>query len=415
MKFRSLAIVALVLAFAAPVGAQTAGAKIDQALALVEAVRCVSDTCAINKKNILTRLASLKTQIPLETEPQPLPPTYITQAEFTAAIAELAARIAKLEAVPVPAPIPVPVPVPVPAEVCGNAIDDDKDGQVDEGCIVLPPPSTEAHAYFDALCKTAGAVCYPLRTDAEIDRWRFGVGTYPVKVRIDAAAQAARWQWVKDDLSAENLRLPIHLARPATGSSKLLIISDHRWDDGWFAEFMRTPTERLDGWKWLQVTANTAEGVTRQRVWFEPQMRWIGFDTGILSYFGVRPYFAVRPPTTEGPSTPLCGKNFGESLGPMLACFKAKSNTWTRVWIEIELKAGDAFASTSMWMADETQEPVAIIRNAETISYGLHTEFWFEYNTSSETRVGGPMAAWGRNVIILKDADAASLLVKPVK
>jgi hypothetical protein len=138
--------------------------KVDQAIALVKSVGGLTDTGLTNQKNILTRLETLKGQFIVveptpDPEPPPPPPVYVTQTTFDAALAEITARIAKLEAAPTPTPTPeptptpTPTPVPPPAEVCGNGIDDDKDGQIDEGCTVIPPPppSGEAHTYFDNL------------------------------------------------------------------------------------------------------------------------------------------------------------------------------------------------------------------------------------------------------------------------
>jgi hypothetical protein len=137
--------------------------KIDQAIALVKGIGGLTDTGETNRNNILTRLETLKGQfVVVEPTPDPIPPppppVYVTQATFDAALAEITARVAKLEAgtptpEPTPEPTPTPTPIPPPAEVCGNGIDDDKDGQVDEGCTVIPPPpaSTEAHAYFENL------------------------------------------------------------------------------------------------------------------------------------------------------------------------------------------------------------------------------------------------------------------------
>lgn len=276
---------------------------------------------------------------------------------------------------------------------------------------------TNAHAYFDALVRRADCqAAYSLRDQGQIDRFKFG--SYPVRVRYDATLDAAKWQWGINDLNAENIRVPISLIRPTSGSSKLLIISDHYWDAGWFTEWMETPNKRLDGWKWLQVTDNIHPGSTRQRVWFEPQMRWIGRDPGVLSYFGARGYTNPRPPTVKGgTSVILNGHNYlADTIGPMLNEFMAKPNTWTRIFIEIEQRAGDDYASVSMWMADESQNPVAILLNAEVQSAGLNTEFWLEYNTSREVRTGGPMVAAARNVVVLKDvADPRAVFAKPVR
>jgi hypothetical protein len=134
--------------------------KLDQAIALVKSVSGLTETGETNRKNILTRLETLKGQfVVVEPTPDPVPPppppVYVTQSTFDAALAEITARLAKLEAgTPTPEPTPTPTPTPIPpAEVCGNGIDDDKDGQIDEGCAVIPPPpySTERNAYYDYL------------------------------------------------------------------------------------------------------------------------------------------------------------------------------------------------------------------------------------------------------------------------
>ncbi len=287
-----------------------------------------------------------------------------------------------------------------------------------------PPPSGGAgNDYFNALITRSDLhTAYALRTQAEIDRYKFGL--YAVKVNYDASADAAKWSWGTNDLNAEQMRLPIALSRPATGSHKLLIISDHWWDEAWLTEWWYTREDgvltRLEGWKWLQVTDNFRDVAvpTHQGIWFEPQMRWIGWDAPILSWFGARGYSAVNPPTVKGGSgVVICGKNFlGDSLGPMLNCFTARANTWTRAFLEIEQRAGNDYARVSYWMADETQEAMPILLNAELFSGGTNLGFWIEYNTSRPNRVGGPMAAYARNVVVLTDvADPSPLLLRPVR
>jgi hypothetical protein len=69
----------------------------------------------------------------------------------------------------------------------------------------------------------------------------------------------------------------------------------------------------------------------------------------------------------------------------------------------------------SWWMADETQEAMPIVLNANLKIVGPVSQFWFEYNTSAEVRNGGPMQAWARNVIVLRDVDSATTFQKPVK
>jgi len=280
------------------------------------------------------------------------------------------------------------------------------------------------HAFFDELVKRPDClVSYTLRAQAQIDQYKNRTGE--VKVNYDPVMDAAKWSWIKDDESAENIRMPIYLARPASGSSKLLIISDHRWDSSWFTEFKDPRGVSIGGWKWLQVTSSKSETDSKQQIWFEPQMRgladndWMNDSPPVLSLFGARGYFGIEPPTINERVLNPCPRPIDmgdQTLGPMLNCFRAYANTWTRVWIELTMTAGTAYTSISWWMADENQAPVQILKDARMLSYGAHTEFWYEYDTSRAERVGGPMAAWGRNVVILKDvANPSSLLQKPLK
>jgi hypothetical protein len=364
--------------------------KLDQAVSLAQSVVCESDTCKTRQKDVVTRLTNLKFYLPATTPvPPPPPPVYVTQSVFEA----LVARVAKLETA-APAPTPVPVPTPTPTTTP----------------IPQPPPTGGANAYFDALKAGANVQsAYAIRTTEEIAK--YNTGGYPVKVTYDAANDAARWQWnTNDGPSAEQLRFPIALTRPASGTSSLLIVADFKWDTGWMTEF-NTTTGKIDGWKWLQVTDVTSPTGTRPSLWFEPQMRFIGAAPSLLSYFGARAYKGARAPSAIGATT--CGAfRLFDTVTPM-QCFAAKPNTWTRLWLQITETAGQPVATISMWMADETQEPTQVLNAVEIHSDGNHQQFWIEYNSSWDVRAGGPMAAWARNVLVLKDAQP--ILHKPVR
>lgn len=302
----------------------------------------------------------------------------------------------------------------------------------EDDALVAAAASDNPHDYFDTLASRSDCqVAYSLRAEGQIAKYRYG--GYPVKVTYDASMDAARWQWNYNDTSAENLRLPIRLDRPASGTSKLLIVSDHRWDSAWLTEYKDPAGNPIGGWKWMQVTSMTGPGSTRSRIWFEPQMRWIGDMHNVnaivgttrtqpflganpmpLSSFSAREYLGpVAPTTNDGASA--CGIPYGgDTLATIANCFAAYPNTWTRTWIELKATAGQDYTEISWWMADENQNAVPILLNARQISYPPHTEFWFEYNTSAEARVGGPMTAWGRNVVVLKDvADPTALFQRP--
>lgn len=463
-------VVALILAAGLIAQAQTPTScqgSIDAAIALLKPLEpLLTPKGVTNLRSILTRLQTLKTQCkPVQPAPNVSPEVMLTAPSLgstytapatvliSASASDSDGTIAKVEffagssllnvdtaspyqfswtgvavgsysltakatddkgASKVSSAIPVIVgPAPVPVEICGNGIDDDKDGEIDEGCVTPPPPSGEAHAYFNSLCKTPGALCYSLREQAMIDKYR-----HPgeVKVNFDPQTDAARWQWIKNDESADNLRLPISLSRPASGTSKLLIIADHRWDDGWFTEFKQPDGRWMGGWKWMQVTVN-------ERVAFEPQLRAVGEWAAehpnetprTLAVIGAREYLGVQSPTTSTAAIG-CGVDFGDSIAinRQQGCFKARSNTWTRTWIEIAVTAGNEFASISFWVADEAQDPVAIFEKAQVRMPDVIDQFWYEYDTSRPERMGGAMAAWGRNVIVLKDVDAKTTFQKPV-
>ena len=141
---------------------------------------------------------------------------------------------------------------------------------------------------------------------------------------------------------------------------------------------------------------------------------WMTAAPPVLSLFAAREYLGVVAPTTNIGS--VGGVNFGEGVGPLLNLFKAYANTWTRTWFELKTTAGTSYTEVSWWMADENQNATPILLNARLGSYPPHTEFWIEYNTSAEARVGGAMAAWARNIVVLKDVvDPSSVFAKPLR
>ena len=277
---------------------------------------------------------------------------------------------------------------------------------------------------FDTLARSPQAFhTYSLRSQAEIDKYVHGRGLYKyAKVAYDQERDAAKWTWDATEEAgrnpnAEQIRVPIGLVRPETGSAKVLIISDHYWDDTWmegkanWVEPKKGKRARLDGWKWLQVTDNVSGN---QSIWAEQQTKFMGRD-GYIARFGLRGYNSVKPPTVKGgPSLRVAGINYGsDNVGPMLHWFGARPNTWTRSYFEVEQRAGDGYAHISWWMADEKQDPVQILSDAQMVSGGTNATFYIEYNTSRPLRVGGEMHAWARNIVMLKNVNAADYLKRP--
>jgi hypothetical protein len=64
------------------------------------------------------------------------------------------------------APAPLPPPPPPPTEVCGDRIDNDQDGQVDEGCPTTPPPTPD-EPIFGVVDPAILGTC----SAAQHDRW----------------------------------------------------------------------------------------------------------------------------------------------------------------------------------------------------------------------------------------------------
>jgi hypothetical protein len=302
-------------------------------------------------------------------------------------------------------------------------------GQPPAGCDPdSEPPTSGPHAYFGALVARPDCLhAFSLRDQAQIDAYKKdsydGIVSYdPENDPHPQRQDAMKLFWPPGVVNMNQVRLPIGVTRPETGSTKVLIVSDHWWDDSWFTEFkwLYTSASVPDGeirpmgiWKWLNVTDNYSGG---EKIWMEPQMDHIGEDPPTLSWFAARSYASVREPTVlGGEGTKLCGKNFGSSkIGPMLNCFQAKAFTWTRAFIEVEHRAGDEYARVSFWMADETQEAMPIFLDAQLLSGGTSVRFWIEYNSSKSNRVGGEMTAYARNVVMLKDvANPESLFARP--
>ena len=347
-----------------------------------------------------------------------------------------AAMLAPCET-PVSAPSSTTPKAPTNVRITGAAEaaeEFDENGEALSGPHAAPEPRAAAAAatsntYYDTLVNRPDCMSgYSLRDAAQVNRYKSG--TYPNTVSYDYARDpfpqkqdAAKWTWGDTgpkglNPNAEQIRVPIGLTRPASGSSKVLIISDHWWDDSWFTEWIELRDDgtkgRLEGWKWQQVTDNVTGN---QNIWFEPQMRFIGRD-GILALFGARGYNSVRAPTVKGGSgLVIDGVNYGsDGLGPMLHSFGAKAFTWTRSYIEVEQRAGDGYAHLSLWMADETRDPVVILRDAQMVSGGINGSFYIEYNTSRPKRIGGPMVAYAKNIVILKNvADPTSVFARPIK
>lgn len=59
----------------------------------------------------------------------------------------------------------IPPPPPPPAEICGNGIDDDLDGQIDEGCSAPPPPPPPTSAWTTSIVATDARTYHGIAAD----------------------------------------------------------------------------------------------------------------------------------------------------------------------------------------------------------------------------------------------------------
>jgi hypothetical protein len=106
-------------------------------------------------------------------------------------------------------------------------------------------------------------------------------------------------------------------------------------------------------------------------------------------------------------------------LRPQVGELNLKPNTWVRYWVLVDQRAND-YDRVSMWVADETRDPVRIFDNIQLSvrpNSGFSVdEFWLEFGSSAnELEPGrGPMTAYARNFVALRDvSNPTSLMVRP--
>ena len=282
-----------------------------------------------------------------------------------------------------------------------------------------PPPTGEAHDYFEALSLRSDLIAaYALRTDPQITAYKFG--SYVDTVGYDPTVDACAFRWTAGGpLNQRQLRLPLGTVL----GEKALIIWDSLFDSGFLtARYRKTDgsTSRINGFKTYQVSRDDGGS---DRIWCEPQLRFIAYDHGEVGLWSVRGYNTVYPPTTKGGSGADPGDyNYGgDALGPMLGEFLTKADIWTRFYLEIDETQvspdGSRMARISFWIGDETRDPVQILSQAQMWSGSAsHRLFWIEWNTSTTGTMVAPMTSYSRNVVMLRNlADPTSVFQRPVR
>jgi hypothetical protein len=98
--------------------------------------------------------------------------------------------------------------------------------------------------------------------------------------------------------------------------------------------------------------------------------------------------------------------------------FAIAANTWTRYWVQVTPRAGSPWWNFSMWMADESRDPVKLFDNEAVKPKGQGWErLWLEYNTSTNAvkQGRGELVGYVRNVVVLKPlGDVTPILQRPL-
>jgi hypothetical protein len=305
---------------------------------------------------------------------------------------------------------------------------------------VHPQRAESAHTFFDeAVASAYHWRSWSLRDAAQIEAHLY---------RKDSTPRHTSYVWPKDPFTYaqdgakivlpanvanyEQMRFPIEIGAHRLGVEKVsALVSWEFWaDESWVTELNPKPDRpnpRIS-YKSFQL----ASYGRNPQIWLEARHRFFGHD-GNLSYLDVRSYGA--PDSSNGTVRGGSGVEFrdaagkivrrygSDSLGPMLAEFPVAARTWTRFFAHVEFNAGDPYATVSYWVADETREPVAILRDRRILNFapgtqtdprGMLDSFWVEFNHSLG-RMGEEMTGYVRNIVVLKDVpDVARWLRRPV-
>lgn len=291
-------------------------------------------------------------------------------------------------------------PPPPPSEVCGDGIDNDKDGQIDEGCPPPPPPPTGTYPLYDD-CMAAGANkldCISLRSSSQLATKANGGYAYcnacPLDVTYDAAKDAAKAVVGTGSNSMRNqLRIPIK----AYAGSLLLI-----WD-AWYSPELADEFSGIPTYKHFQIASASA-------IWTEVRSRFSQATGGDIAKVDLRYYGAsFGPGTTKGPD---------DTLAPVAGTFITKPQAWTRYFVF--LNPAGTYTEVSLWAADENRDPVQLLdkRLIQPKSGGRWNEWWLELNTSTDTVKAGrpPLVSYYRNLLMyqgLSDAEVSARLLRP--
>ena len=287
--------------------------------------------------------------------------------------------------------------------------------------------SGQAHAYFyDLVARPECLLAYSLRDAEQLAKYRHS-RTRDAAVAYDPAndPDPRRQDAAKLIVPAGRASLPNQIRLPmstADGTTTLIT-----WD-AWFGAEFRHERTGIATYKTFQFAS------PKDRIWFEvrtrfkqdkeAQARRLGKGTGekraakgggpsdpnLIGMVDARGYGA-RGTAPLGPNVTKSAP-----LAPQVGAFAIRAETWTRYWVVIDQRAND-WDLISLWVADETHDPVQILDRLQFSVKGSVDAFWLEYNTSSKGRAKnalGPRVAYARNVVMLRNVkDVPALLQRP--
>jgi len=283
---------------------------------------------------------------------------------------------------------------------CGGGGGEGAASPLDPGSPVpLTPVRPGSHAYFETLSSLPEVkASYSLRDQAQLDQYADGrppsssITFDPDNDHYPRAQDAAKVFVAPNSTTIKQVRLPID-----TGTGTTLIT----WDAWWGPEFR---TDR--GSMLTQKTFQIASHLDNSERWLEIRNNFSQARGSNISTIDMRNYaHQVGPNTFTGPNG---------ATAPQRSQFEVAPATWTRYWVLVEILP-DAIDRVSLRVADETRGPVVLLDRVEIESAGTMTNFWLEYNSSSD-RVGGPLVGYVRNVVVLQNvANPATLYQRPVR
>lgn len=297
-------------------------------------------------------------------------------------------------------------------------------GQVTNVSFALAPPATGGqHAYFDSLVARADRIAaYSLRDAAQIAQYR-GPTTPPAITYVYPNDPDPRRQdAAKIAIPGNSLSTGYQVWLPTnhTPRTNLLVT----WD-AWYGAEMDYSRAQIPVWKGWNLCSPGSGIYTEFKPWFEGAKKGTA-SPGVLAYSCIRQYDGRGPNVVMGPV--MNGRNYGsDQLGPMVAEFGQRAETWTRHWLYLE--DDTTWYRLSLWMADKNQGPIRIYDKLQVkpreVGVGVSMNgVWgilrVEYNTSKSLVTGTeprPLINYARNVVMLKglsEAQVLALLQRPV-